>query len=345
MRARHLAARGAGRAAAAARGRVRAIAPVGRLRFAPIVASVPAPGPTGIGSPLLPGQQLVGWMQYVHAWVQARPWVLALAALGVLGASAAAQVAIAGLLRWRQRRSSTHAQQILLVPPPVVDPGGAGLWWANVAGLLRQRPWRRLVEGAAHIGLEYRWSGRQMQIVVWVPGTVAAQAVAAAARAAWPGASTRIEPAGAPLLAPATGTGSPPAAPGSRGREAGAALVPALPAWSPLATAGEHKVDPLRALVAGGAQLRPREQACVQVLARPAGARRVARATAGALALRTGAPGGRSPGEQVVVGALRALTDLLTPGSGPARRLPPAPAGAHPLRERDARTGLDKLSG
>ncbi len=229
------------------------------------------------------------------------------------------------------------------------------MWWANLSGLLRPAPWRRLIYGAAHIGLEYRWSGRQLQIVVWVPGTLAAGPVAAAARAAWPGASTRIEPATAPLPPPHR-----PRPQGGQGqdendtrpevvtRQAGAALVPAMAAWYPLA-ATDHRTDRLRALMAAGSDLHAGEAACVQILARVPGPRQVARARRGAAALKPARPLGRPVGvEGLVSGALRAVSDLFIP-TGATRTSStgarPGDGRGDPLRERDAGPGLEKLTG
>jgi hypothetical protein len=323
------------------------------------VMSVASPASALAGS-TLPGERLIGWAQTLHAFAQTRPWVVPVCAAALLGMILVGHATRTGVMAWRHRQLSVHAQEIQIIPPPEVDPAGAGLWWANLAGLLRPAPWRRLIYGPAHLGLEYRWTGRQMQIIVWVPGTVPAGPVAAAARAAWPGASTRIEDATAPLPAPPTpalpaGAGDTPGGPGVASpravlvREAGAALVAAMPAWSPLASRADQPLDPLRALVAAGSGLHAEEQACVQVLARPAARRRVTRALSAAAALKTGRPaGGTLSPERILSGALSIVADLLSPTHGPAR---PTTAAGHragsgdPLRERDARPGLEKLSG
>lgn len=318
-------------------------------------AAVPVmlPGSTLLPASTLPGEHLITWAQSLQSWAQTRPWLIAVAAATVIGATVTGHWARAGVMSWRHQRMSTHAQQVLIIPPPEVDPAGAGLWWANLAGLLRPSPWRRLIHGAAHIGLEYRWTGRQMQIMVWVPGTVAAAPIAAAARAAWPGASTRIEDATTPLPSPGRASDTPDDSgrPGTALmviRESGAALVPAMPAWSPLTTGADHAVDPLRALVAAGSGLHAGEQACVQILARVPGRRRVVRAQSAAAALKTGRPaGGPFTPERILSAALNLVSDLLAPARAGAH----PNTGAHrggtgdPLRERDARPGLEKLIG
>ena len=114
----------------------------------------------------------------------------------------------------------------------------------------------RLRTGRPHLAVEYRWTGRELTIGVWVPGTVAAGPVAAAVRAAWPGATAVVTDPTDPI--PATGDVS------------AGVLAPAMPSWYPLRT--DHDNDPMRALVAAATGLHGDEYACVQVLARPAGA-------------------------------------------------------------------------
>src|SRR5206468_2457297 len=133
-------------------------------------------------------------------------------------------------LGWRHRRwagSPTHpAHQIAITPPPEVDSAGAAAWWANLSDLLSPAPWRRLIYGVPHIAVEYRWAGRELTIAVWVPAAVPAGTVAAAARAAWPGAATTITEATPPIPAPTHSS--------TTVLAEGGALVPALPAWYPL---------------------------------------------------------------------------------------------------------------
>jgi hypothetical protein len=318
--------------------------------------SAAPPGSAVLSGSELPGERLIGWAQSAQAFAQTRPWLIPLAVAVVIAVLVTGHMARAGVLSWRHRRLSTHARQVQIIPPPEVDPAGASMWWANLAGLLRPAPWRRLLYGPAHLGWEYRWAGRQMQIIVWVPGTVPAGPVAAAARAAWPGAATRIEDATSPLPPPPAPRRVSADTPGGSGRpgsgpvvrEAGAALVPVMPAWSPLASRADQPVDPLRALVAAGSGLHAGEQACVQVLARVAGRARVSRALAAAAALKTGRPaGGPLTPERIVSAAVNVVTDLLSPARGPARPTTTRQrAGAgDPVRERDARPGLEKLTG
>jgi len=310
-------------------------------------ASVPGPSPSPV--PQVPGDRIVHLAQSLHAWTAGRPWLLLLALAVLLGGIGGWAWARSALGTWRHRHLATHDQQILILPPPLVEVGGASLWWANLAGLLRPARWRRLVYGSAHIALEYRWTGRQLQIIVWVPGAIAAAPVAAAVRAAWPGASTRIEDATSPLPTvhrAFTTEQEPGAAAVAVTRETGAALVAALPAWYPLATSTEQDSDPLRALVAAGSDLNSSEAACVQILARVGGPRRIAHARAGAAALKTGRTSGKPFAlENLLTGALSVLSDLLSPAhpSPPGRNT--SRPGADPMRERDARPGLDKLTG
>jgi hypothetical protein len=309
------------------------------LEFVVLVAYTPPAGPVlspPVDPNMVPSQpdsRLVEAAGQVAAWLGERPWLAGLLVL----APVAAHAARAGLWTWRHRRLSRHAQQIRITPPPEVDPAGATAWWANCHELLMRSRWRRLVHPVPHVAVEYRWAGRQLTIVVWVPGTVPTGPVAAAVRAAWPGAACTIEDACAPIPAAA--------------RAEGGSLLPALPAWYPLTV--DHDTDPMRPLVAAGSGLHATERACVQVLARPAAGRQVSRLRTGAAALRTGKPttGGPLDPTPLVRGGLNLLaeiiTDLFTPG--PPRRIPTGaasrPVGLDPLRDRDARAAIDKTIG
>jgi hypothetical protein len=254
-----------------------------------------------------------------------RPWLAGVIAAGIVAAFAF-EAAVRGV---RHRRLVRHAHQVLITPPPEVDPAGAGAWWANMYELLAPSWRRRLVFGTPHVAVEYRWAGRQLTIVVWVPGTVPTGPIAAAARAAWPGASATVTDATAPM--------SPQA------RAEGGQLMPAMAAWYPLET--DHDADPTRALVAAGSGLHSSERACLQILARPAAPRRVAKLRNGAAALRTGRPpgGGLLDPTTWLRGALNIVTELLTPtrhthrATAYSRQLPP-----DPVRDRDARPAIDK---
>jgi hypothetical protein len=284
--------------------------------------------------PTGPQSRLIEASGQVAAWAGDRPWLAGLLVLAVFAANAAR----AGVWAWRHRRLARHAHQIRITPPPDVDPAGATAWWANLHELLMRSRWRSILHGVPHVAVEYRWAGRQLTIVVWVPGTIPAGPVAAAVRAAWPGAACTIEDVTAPIP--------------DRARAEGGALAPTLPAWYPLNV--NHDTDPMRALVAAGAGLHGSERACVQVLARPATGRQVARLRKGAAALRTGRPptGGPLDPTPLVRGGLNLLTEIVTElfTPGPPRRISTTgaasrPVGPNPLRERDARPAIDKSVG
>src|SRR5438045_4931853 len=141
----------------------------------PAPSTPPASAPPGLG-PLL--HHLAGWLP---SW----PWLAGIALLAV----AASVAGYTRLLGWQHRLLVQHARQVEIVPPPEVDPASAGQFWATVYGTLHRVWWRRLLYGTPHLAYEYRWTGRALTITIWVPGTVAAAAVAANARAPWPAAT------------------------------------------------------------------------------------------------------------------------------------------------------------
>ncbi|WP_345733425.1 helicase HerA domain-containing protein, partial [Cryptosporangium minutisporangium] len=289
--------------------------------FASASASPPA-------DPPLPGpsQWLLDALTTASSWCAARPWLAAIAA------ALAAAAFLASLLRQRNlhHRMARHAQLLTIHPPPEVDPAGASAFWADLAEILQVAPRRRLREGRSHVGLEYRWAGREFTIALWVPATVPIGPVRAAVAGAWPGATCTVTDADPPLPLDAV--------------EVGGALAPALPAWYPLST--DHHTDPLRMLIAAAAGLHHPESACVQILLRPATRRHIRRLQAGVQALRTG----RASNELADPATwLRGALNLTAEVLGPARRTPPASrampvASSDPQRDRDGRAGVDKLA-
>jgi hypothetical protein len=269
---------------------------------------------------VLPGQRLAHHLGDALGWLREHPWLALVALLAALTVYCGRLL----LWRWRQCRLAHHPRYVAITPPPEVDPAGALAWWANVYELLNPRPVRRLWYGVPHVAMEYRWVGRQLTIGVWVPGTVAASPIVAAARAAWPGTAATITDLPSPVPCDALTVGG--------------ALHPALPAWYPLEV--DHDADPMRAVIGAAANLTASQHACVQVLARPATPRQVTRLRRGAIALRTGRPTG---GPLDPTTWLRGALDLVTPGPasspmhGGHRSLPP-----DALRDRDARAAVDK---
>ena len=286
----------------------------------------PTPIPNPIPSttpPAMPGQHIAQHLHHTLTWLRERPWLAAV----VIALIAAVYCGRLLLWRLRQRRQATHARYVAITPPPEVDPAGATAWWANLYELLNPSRLHRFLYGTAHVAVEYRWVGRQLTIGVWLPGTVPATPVVAAARAAWPGTAATITDPPTPVPLDALTVGG--------------ALRPTLPAWYPLET--EFDADPMRALVAAATNLGSSERACVQVLARPATPRQVTRLRQGATALRTGRPV-RSPLDPAtwLNGVVNLLTELIGPSrthTHPDRQrtLPP-----DPVRDRDARGAVDK---
>jgi hypothetical protein len=224
---------------------------------------------------------------------------------------------LAGLImrrHWRTRRLADGARFLAILPPPQVDPAGAQALWSNLHGLIRPS-WRVRLAGQPHLAFELTATPRGLELGLWVPGTVPQGLVERVVAAAWPGAQTASRAPSPPLPL--------------EHMAAGGELRLAQPEWFPLAT--EHRADPLRAALGALGELHKGETACVQVLARPVGARRLARARRAARALRTG----RSPTR------MGRLLDLVTPG--PAAD--PSRYAHDPTLAADVRTILGKTAG
>jgi hypothetical protein len=266
------------------------------------------------------------WAQVVHYRF--------LLAAGVVAATAGWVAGTNLVAGWRHRHHATGARTVVIAPPPQVDPAGAADLWRSLSGLLTPATWRRYLWGTAHIGVEYTWQGRQLSIQLWVPGTVPPGAVEAAIHAAWPSATVTTQPAADPIP-----DGS---------HMAGGQLTPRYPDALPLRF--DYDSDPLRPLLSAGAQTRTGETTIVQILARPATARRARRLRAIPRTMRgAGTPAADRSlrlAANVALLPVTLLLDLLSPGgtrtpaSSGARR----PPVRDPLRERDIRLVTDKAA-
>lgn len=290
-----------------------------------MTALAPSTPPQPFIPPPVPSDPIADAIVNALRWVTDRPWLATVvAALGLVLLIVRGQ-----LHNWRHRRLLRHAHQVVITPPPEVDPDSAARWWATCAEILRPAGWRRLIHGTPHVGFEYRWAGRQLTINIWLPGTVPTGPVLTAITGAWPGATAAVTDATAPIPLATL--------------DEGGALLPTLAAWYPIVT--DHDSDPLRPLISALSGLQDPEYACVQVLTRPATPRQIRRLRAGTGALRTGQP---ARGLLDPTAWLRGLLELIVPGPGRA------PAGTRvaatrsvptdPERDRDARAAVDKLA-
>ncbi|MFC7762721.1 helicase HerA domain-containing protein [Catellatospora bangladeshensis] len=275
---------------------------------------------------------LVTRLSGMWSWLAARPWLAFSIPVLIIGGVAARDKVLA----WRHTRYATGARWLTVAAPPEVTPESAQAFWTTVMGVLTPSVWRRRIYGMPHIGWEYTWTGRTLTIRVWVPGTVPPGAIEAAIRAAWPAATLTIADAAPPI--PATVV-----------EQVGGAHWPQSADALPLRT--EYDADPLRALLSAGAEVRDREYACVQILARPAPPRRVRAARRTAAATSTHPHGRPDVAARAVSGVARLLTepliwvlDAFTPGT--SRRTPartPVRAGDRdPVATADARQIVDK---
>ncbi len=279
-----------------------------------VPAPTPAPAEASI-SPILrdPNAFIHSLVHKAGALLGTYGWTYGLLAACALGA-------YVGLrhLWWRRfhDRLADGARQITVLAPPEVDPKAAHELWANLVGLLRPA-YKRLLTGQPHLAWEYTWDTAAVQIRLWVPGAVPPGVVERAIEAAWPAARTHTGPVPGPPLSPGW------VAVGGR-------LRMARPDWYPLRT--EHPADPLRALVGAASGLASGQVAVVQILARPATGRRLAKAHRAAAALRGGAASGRPWGR---------LFDLITPAPA-IRRTTTSAYAAHPERAAEVKAILDK---
>ncbi|KUL31471.1 type VI secretion protein [Actinoplanes awajinensis subsp. mycoplanecinus] len=280
-----------------------------------------APGPSGPGADVIaPPSAPAQWILDTGTWAWQRPWLLGVAA-ALLVVYVAAQNVLAG---WRHHRHAEGARLVTVAPPPEVDAASAGALWANLHGTLTPSTKRRLLYGSPHVVWQYTWTGRQLFISMWVPGTVSQGAVEAAVRAAWPSAACT------------TGVAAPPI-PLQVPQATGGHLLPQASEWLPFET--DHDNDPLRALMSAGSQLKDDEYACVQILARPAPPRRAARARRAAGRLRDGktAVPTINPAAPLLF-----LLEIFLPGRSTPTRSAPAASRRDPGLERDVRAILDK---
>ncbi|MFI6263256.1 type IV secretory system conjugative DNA transfer family protein [Micromonospora sp. NPDC051006] len=271
------------------------------------------------------------WPADLGQWIIARPWLGLLAAAAIVGTVFGHDQVLA----WRHRRLTDGARWLTIAAPPEVTAEAAAAFWTTLTGVLTPSGWRRRVFGHPHVGWEYTWTGRSLTIRVWVPATVAPGAVEAAIRAAWPAATLTTADAAAPI-------------PAQVADEVGGAHWPQHTDGLPLRS--DHDSDPLRALLAAGAQVRHREHVCVQILARPAPARRV-RAARQAAATSTYPHGRPDVAARAVSGAARLaiepllwLLEVFTPGPprSQARVKAARVTERDPVASADARTVVDK---
>lgn len=291
----------------------------------PIPALPPAPSPSGPGAGFVspPPSPVTAWLIDAVRWAADRPWLLAVAAAVIIGYVAGRSL----LDGWRHTHHAAGARLVTIAPPPEVDEHSAAALWANLHGTLTPSRRRRLIHGAPHVVWQYAWTGRELRISLWVPGTVPPGAVEAAIRAAWPSAATTTDDA-------------PPPIPLDAAPAVGGHLLPQAAEWLPFNT--DFDADPLRALMAAGAQLRPGEHAVVQVLTRPATPRRAYRARRTAGRLRDGRTA--TPTINPATPILWLLEAFQT---GASTRRGTAAGGAQrrdPQVERDVRAILDKTA-
>lgn len=241
--------------------------------------------------------QLTHWLAHAATSVAERyvPLVVALLVVAVL-----ARRLIAG---WHSGRGAQAASFLEILAPPTVEAHGAEAFWSNVHALLKPA-WRGTLSGRPQAVFEIHSTAHRVRFGLWVPQSAGAH-IARAVAAGWPG--TTVVPSDSAPPLPTTG--------GCSGWE----LRLSRAVWLPIASG--QAVDPLRAVLGSTAELSEDESAVVQVVARPAGRSRLAKAQRGLLAMQgISAP---SPMMRIVGPVINGLLDFITPGStipAPARR-------------------------
>lgn len=212
-------------------------------------------GPGWVGDPAVAGVYLatIGWFR------------LLLAAAVVT----ALVVVVRVLRRWWWRRAVAGGFWVRIIPPRAVDIGRAGAGWRLLVGLARLA--RRGVHLARPpLAFEMVRTGRALTVGLWLPGWVPFSAVAEEAARVWPGA--RVERDRPPRLGGRDGW-----------RVSGFRLAASRPDVGPLVDDTRLTSTPARGVATPpdvlGAVLaalgRSNGPAMVQVLVRPATARRV----------------------------------------------------------------------
>ncbi|MFD4636907.1 type IV secretion system DNA-binding domain-containing protein [Lentzea sp. NPDC058436] len=209
-----------------------------------------------------PGSGIGDFLSAAQDWIVASgPAVAPAAAIGV-------GVVFAARHAWHRRchtRLTADARMVTVLVPPQPDATGGAALWSHLVGLLRPA-WHRALTGQPHLAFEFTFSQAGVGIRLWVPGAIPPGLVERAVEAAWPGAHTTTTVAAPPL---------PLADSSERLLAAGGELRLAREEALPLRV--EFAADPLRGLLGAPVGLGHNEHACVQVLARPATGRRLAR--------------------------------------------------------------------
>jgi len=183
--------------------------------------------------------------------------VAALVAYSVIGAAIRA--------RWARR-----GRWVEIAPPAEPDAAGGLALWRMLAPLLAAR--RTLVGRRPPVAFECHADVSGLRVGLWVSPTMSATGVAQAVEVAWRGARATVTDL--PRL-PAAGT-------------AGGRAHLARRKWFPLASGDHTAADPIGGLLSTLVGFTAGESAVVQILARPAAGRRVAKARRAARAIRRG---------------------------------------------------------
>ena len=188
-----------------------------------------------------------------------------------------------------------HGRWVTIAPPAEPDPAGGLALWRILAPLLTARA--TLIGRRPPVSFEAWADTSGLRLGLWICPTVSPTAVVKAVESAWPGAHAEI--ATPPCLPP-------------RRRVTGGKARLAAPDWFPLDSASVGG-DPLRGVLACLTCDEPTDAVVVQMLARPAAGRRVARLRRAARAIRRGQP---TTGVGRLLDALRTSSSTSRPSTG-----------------------------
>lgn len=208
----------------------------------------------------------------VLGWLHDALGVLALVLVGIF----LCVLLVKALAIMRDRRLAANGRRILILPPAEVHPKAATSFWMGLHGLLRPW-WARHLLGQPYVSWESSGRPEEIGFSVWVPRKVPPGLIEKAIETAWPG-SRAVAAVGDRPFAP-------------EGHVVVSELGLSEPDWFPIGEGAD--LDALRLALASLTGLADKEEAVIQILARPVPSSRKRRLIGAARAIRAGIAPGR----------------------------------------------------